>query len=368
LVYGSDVRLELLDGDVTLVKGSEVLSVESAGQREVLAKLALNAPHALTSEELQRHFGINKHTLERRISALRALPGIDIPKAKPPMPAYGLKIPLDRIDALQFMSAVAVAESARTRESIAAALALWRSGPPGDLAGDDMFVEVKSAKQRIDQLEKATARRRVLIVEDKVGEQIRRVLGNYDCTVVRSLDEFWSVESTLERYDLALVDLHLGASYKDESGRMIAEHIARKPIDLPVIVMTLRPPAVDAEEFIARLHLVALVFKHDDSEDSDFSKVAAAVNGLFSSDPKTVVLMKIWGNLPCVLARAKEWIKLDDGDESLMLSEYDDLVRIVQDAVTTRSEGSIAAARGAQSRFEAKYGSPPPLIRSRDNW
>ena len=211
---------------------------------------------------------IRSGALRQRIRRLQQRTGLtiatrDVKTAK----TYHLAMAEVSVDALRYLDLV---EKIRRgtgpdiEESVAAARSLWTAGPP-------RFRRLASpAPECYDRLVEAhdyleSHGRRILIVDDQVGDRLAECLSQHHCEVAHSLKEFAAFKAELDGFDLAVVDLHLTQSYADSTGDVIVRDINSRGTGLPVVMITLHPPENrSVPEWIKSLGLVDVIFKAND--------------------------------------------------------------------------------------------------------
>jgi predicted ATPase/DNA-binding SARP family transcriptional activator len=154
-VMGRETRVDLL-GPVRVTADGVLLDVGGPKPRLLLARLALAAPRAVTTDDLIEALwhtsppATARKTLQRYISGLRRVLGADIVTSAGQ--SYVLDLPADAIDVHRLqalLEAAAHAQAAGDRrrawERYGTALALWRGRPMGDL-GDALFVTAETQR------------------------------------------------------------------------------------------------------------------------------------------------------------------------------------------------------------------------------
>src|SRR5689334_21364165 len=140
----------------------------------------MKTPKPVPSEILGTKTGQTKTTLAKSISRLRDFQ-LDIEHGSA---GYTLRLDPSLIDARRLMAVAGLPRPEMTYEAVVDALALWGSGPP-DLGDPQLWRELLAARDALDKSRRQLAPRRLLIVEDQVGDRLCQVLGRYDCHVVR---------------------------------------------------------------------------------------------------------------------------------------------------------------------------------------
>lgn len=142
------------------------------------------------------------------------------------------------------------------------------------MAGLEEFVELFPSDPECAPLRDRLAReerKRLLIVEDDVLEQIVDALDDYDCLPIGDMEEWYrrlkTDRGSILRCHGALVDLHLTDALNDEQGFDIVEWL-RKNTEIPTALMTVAPPWDDYDEgpriHQNRFRLVKIINKQKD--------------------------------------------------------------------------------------------------------
>lgn len=107
-------------------------------------------------------------------------------------------------------------------------------------------------------------RKRVLVVDDKIGDSLALVLdASYDCTVVHSFVEAveWLRAGDVDSIDCAVVDRHLTDSMVDAQGEVIVLQLLRTRPALPVVLMSAALAEADMDDEKARLGVARIIHK-----------------------------------------------------------------------------------------------------------
>ncbi|HEX4705480.1 MAG TPA: response regulator [Pseudonocardiaceae bacterium] len=344
--------VELLDGDVVIRVGTELLPVTGPTTRLLVATLAMRAPESIAAEVLQQKTGqATKEALWKMVSRLRTDLDLDIARVGN---GYVLRLDPMLIDARRFVAVARRPRAELTYDDVVAASELWRSGPP-DLGDASLWRTVLAAKETLDRRLRDLAPHRLLIVEDKVGDRLRKVLGQYKCEVIHDLDAFWPILPDIdERFDAALVDMNLSPDYQDRDGEQVLDAISRSRSRLPVIVMTaMMPKGFNVAAYLRRFNLAGFVTKCGDDQTADFSAIASAVHELFEGDITTTLCERLEDDLPRIGRQARKWLERQgrQADEPRMRNEHERLAAIAR-------RGDLAELRSAVAAFEERYGSP----------
>jgi hypothetical protein len=345
-------RIELLDGEVRLIAGDQERSLKGPTTQSLVAELLARSQAGATPEDLIQALGCNKGALHQNLHRLRTQHGLHILNDNE---RYQILHGPLTADATEFIDAAELDEAHATADQVRGALALWRSGPPDHLRSTLLWNQLHRARRKLEQRRVQLVRRRLLIVEDQVGDRLCEVLGEYDCTVVRDLQGFWAVRPHLgSMFDGALVDLHLRPGYEDRAGEIVVDAINNSSA-LPAVVMTFRMPGgFDVMGFQRRYNLVSVVTKKDDGPNADFGGVVSVVREMFAADTGTKLFETLEDTLPSLRRRAGKQLRLSgrlDGMD-MMHFKYNKVVDVAQ-------QGDLAALRHAVSQFEIEFGLRP---------
>ena len=251
--------------------------VERDGRRDVLkpdkarmvVALVLAGPEGLPVAAIADMLGVDvaSSALKKRRQRLADETGLRISTAlRGRETIYRLAFEDLSVDALEFLKLVDGLDArpeTLDRNALEQATALWTAGPPEMGSGPPAVVQ--RALDRLFDARTALSRlgKRILIVDDRVGDRLAALLSlQHFCDVAHSLEEFNSFKSVLPEFDLAVVDLHLSASYGDQQGDTIVRYINRAVLDLPVVMMSVKPP--DNKDYIRwtdQLGLAAFIKK-----------------------------------------------------------------------------------------------------------
>ncbi len=351
--------IELLDGRVAIViERGERISLTNDEAWLVVA-LALASSHGVRARVIQRTLGVDIKTgaLRKRIERLHAKTGLIITSQDLKADrVYHLSAAGITVDALRYLELVEeIRAGTGGEEAVAAARSLWKSGPV-------RFGKLPSpAPECYDRLAEAhrylkDRGRRILIVDDQVGDLLAARLRRHECKVARSLEEFEKFRCELDSFDLAVVDLHLTHSYADATGDVIARDINSLGTGLPVVMITLRPPENRSVlEWIKSLGLVDVIFKAGDEPGADMAFVANRVNELLQEGPASRACDQLALKVQSLRRRARQRLRAGRTDR-----EYEEAANVMdRDADRiARLAGKIqlAAARAEIERFIVTYG------------
>lgn len=276
---------------------------------DLLGALVLAGPEGRSAEWLRRELWshlptTDKNPIAQAIRKLRRGPG-QIPKPHTGG-NYRLVLPASRIDALVFRDGVAALDVGTSAAMVDALLGLWRGNPWerstrlrqsawSDIqrARDRLVAHVRTlpAGQRAEltrwnrfceffaseadawreeqPAREQPRRKRVLIVDDMIGDVLKGALGGvYDCTVVTSLSD-WKTMLESGRpldFDCVLVDRHLRESMDDQGGEIVLTDLRRLRPGLPTALMSAELPYEDAESVQNRLGVRTVIPKHNNKD------------------------------------------------------------------------------------------------------
>lgn len=246
----------------------------------------------------------SKPALHKHFETLHKL-GLPIPRFGTLVTdGYALDMNRVEVDAAEFVSRVRELPAAPTEAQAAELLGYWREDPraahprvrgsrwnPVYRARASLLTSIRSARlEEIAGLEEflelfpsdpdcaplrdrlvRVERKRLLVVEDDVLEQIVDALDGYDCVPIGDMDEWYrrlkNDRDSILRCHGALVDLHLTDALNDEQGFDIVEWL-RENTEIPTALMTVAPPWDDYGEgpqiHRNRFRLVRIVNKQKD--------------------------------------------------------------------------------------------------------
>lgn len=355
------IKIELLDSRVDVVQDAAERMTLTGDDAWLVVALALAPPtglHAVTIRDTLR-VDIRSGALRKRIERLRTRTGLtttsqDVKSEK----VYRLDMTGVRIDALRYLElADEVRHTGRTGSDTALDMArsLWKTGPPH-------FLRLANpAPEAYDQLHQAheyleDQGRRILIVDDQVGDMLAGLLGKERCTVAHNLNEYERLKPDLDSFDLAVVDLHLTQSYADSTGDTIVRQINSMGIGLPVVMITLRPPENrSVPEWIRSLGLVDVIYKEGDGPGTDLAYVAQRVNELLREGPVPRACDQLTQRVQKLRRKARQRLRagLSEADYQKAIERMD---RDADKIGRLASENQLAAARAETERFIVAYG------------
>ncbi|MGW6935400.1 hypothetical protein ACWGE0_35435, partial [Lentzea sp. NPDC054927] len=323
-------RIELLDGEMRLISGDEERPLKGPTLQCLVAELLARSQTGATPKELMRALGCAKGALQQNLYRLRTIHDLHVLNDNE---RYQILHGTLTADVTEFIDAADLGEAHATADQVRRALALWKSGPPDILRSTLLWNRLHAARTKLDQRRAQLVRRRLLIVEDQVGDRLCEVLGDYDCTVVRDLQGFWAVRPYLgSMFDGALVDLHLRPGYEDRDGEIVVDAINSSSA-LPAVLMTFRMPGgFDVIGFQRRYNLVSVVTKKDDGPNADFGGIASVVREMFAADAGTRLFEMLEDTLPSLRRRAGKQLRLTGrlGSLDMMHLKYNKVVGVAQ--------------------------------------
>ncbi len=355
------IGIELLDGRVDLVRDAEKPITLVGDEAWLVVALALAPSTGLQAVTVRDTLGVDIRSgaLRKRIERLRTRTGLatmsqDVKSDK----VYRLDMTGVRVDALRYLE---LADEVRRiggaggDGALDTARSLWKAGPPHfqKLANPapEAYDRLYQAHDYLEDLG-----RRILIVDDQVGDRLAALLGAERCLVAHDFKEFEKLKPDLDDFDLAVVDLHLTRSYADATGDTIVRQINSMGIGLPVVMITLRPPENrSVPEWIRSLGLVDVIFKAGDEPGTDMAFVAQRVNDLLREGPVALACDQLTQRVQKLRRKARGRLRA-----SLSGAEYKDAIeRMDRDADKIGRlalDNRLAAARSETERFIVAYG------------
>lgn len=309
------VRVELLDGSVTGIGlEGDRRQTDQVAVATTMAILAMHPNEVVSYAHLARllgtnHVASNGHApgdLTQRISRAAAVYGAKIGNQR----GQGYKLFLEptQVDAQVLLSTSQLIRrgSPPDGDSVEMALALWGQGPPEFLLTPRMADQFGSLADA-HALLLGQRRKRVLIVDDHVGERIAAMLSDCVCEVAHSLDEFRIWEPRLSEFDLVLVDVHLTNSYTDHDGLAVMHSVVSSNSDVPILGMTSNPGGsreISANDWTVKHDLVDFVFKRGDDVGDDLSPVAEKAR-LALREGSEILIGRLIERLPNLVRKAE---------------------------------------------------------------
>jgi hypothetical protein len=347
----SKVRIETVDDQLVL----------SGDDAWLVVALALAPPEGLPARAIRQTLGVDIRTgaLRQRVKRLQDKTGLSIrSRDLKSDKTYSLDFSGLIVDALRYLELTAEVRRGQGSDqegAILEARSLWTTGPPE-------FDRLPCpAPELYDSLYKAHAYlqgrgKRILIVDDQVGDVLAARLRRHDCKVAHNLDEFEELRNDLDHFDLAVIDLHLTNTYADSTGDVIVREINSQGLSLPVIMITLRPPKnISVPEWIKSLGLVDVIFKEGDEPGADMAFVAQRVNELLLHDPAERACDQLALNVQGLRRRAKARLKARMTEAAYasaakVMEDYaDKITRLAADA-------NLGETRREIERFIINYG------------
>ncbi|MEO6084662.1 MAG: hypothetical protein ABIQ18_16295 [Umezawaea sp.] len=354
------IRIEILDGRVDVAWNGDNRVTLIQDEAWLVVALALAPDAGLQAVTVRDELGVDIQSgaLRKRIERLKTRTGLttisrDVKSNK----VYRLDTTEVLVDALRYLDLAE--EVRRTDEAPNGALdtarSLWKAGPPS-------FTGLPNpAPEAYDRLYQAHdylmyRSRRILIVDDQVGDLLASRLGAQRCEVAHDFKEYEQLVPRLDDFDLAVVDLHLTQSYADATGDAIVRQINSLATGLPVVMITLRPPENrSVPEWIRSLGLVDVIFKAGDEPEADMAFVAQRVDDLLREGPVERACDQLMQRVQKLRRKARERLR-----PGLSEAEYGNAIeRMERDADRIgrlASANRLADARVETERFIAAYG------------
>ncbi|SDO97656.1 hypothetical protein SAMN05660199_02907 [Klenkia soli] len=252
-------------------------------------------------------------------------------------------------DLVRFRDAYQEAITDPSPESVQRALALWGAGPLPRLRAVPEVRELVGLQEELVRLQLRIRRRRLLIVDDQIGDRLRALFGEHDATVISSLQQFWDLKDDLGIFDLALVDLHLQVDNVDQEGLVIVDHLARET-SLPAILMTVQPaPGTDLQKVMRDYHLVSYVVK-----GAANTALRDAVGDALSTDPDAALLKRLGDGLPDRVRKAEKRLTA----RGAARAEFAKLEMDVERLWSVFTKGSLPLVQETVRAFDSLYGDP----------
>ncbi|GIF07865.1 response regulator transcription factor [Actinoplanes siamensis] len=354
------IEIELLNGRVDLVRdGVPVALTPDEGWLTVALALAPEEGLAARTIKDALHVKIISGALRQRLTRFRNRTGLairsaDVKSAK----VYHLDLTDVRVDALDYLTRVDQirrAGPAVDDATLDAARALWKLGLPRfpNMAepAPAAYESLRCAHEYL-----TGSGRRILIVDDQVGDELAARLRRHRCTVAHDLAEFEKYYPVLDDFDLAVVDLHLTQTYADNTGDTIVREINLMGVGLPVVMITLRPPENRSiPEWIRSLGLVDVIFKKRDEPGADMAFVAQRVNEILLEEPAARACDQLMHRVQKLRRKARERLRAGRSEAAYTeavarMDEYAEKINRLA------SDNQLADARAEAARFVASYG------------
>lgn len=142
------------------------------------------------------------------------------------------------------------------------------------LAGDPITERLRPAVPR-------AGKRKVLIVDDQIGQQISDVLSDFDSEVVGSIGA-WNrrvAKGTPLGHVCALVDLHLKSEMVDRGGVQVIADL-RRLSSMPIVLFSAALPAFEDYEDLRRRYGVSKVMAKHNDPNGDLQPIGRIVEEL----------------------------------------------------------------------------------------
>jgi hypothetical protein len=352
--------IRILDNGVRIENADDRLFLTGDDAWLVVA-LALAPPEGLLVRTIREALGVDIRTgaLRQRLKRLQDRTGLPIrSRDLKPDKTYSLDSSNLFVDALRYLELTALirhSQGTGHQWAINEARSLWSTGPPefGKLPNP--------SPEQYDKLYKAHTYlqgtgKRILIVDDQVGDLLAARLRRHDCRVAHSLDEFEWFRKDLDQFDLAVIDLHLTDTYADSTGDVIVRDINSQGLSLPVIMITLSPPKNrSVPEWIKSLGLVDVIFKEGDELGADMAFVAQRVNELLLSDPAERACDQLALKVQSLRRRAKTRLKAKM-TETAYKSAIDIMEESANKITRLAADTNLGETRKEIERFIINYG------------
>ncbi|MFF0151538.1 hypothetical protein [Micromonospora sp. NPDC005203] len=352
------IEIEVLDGRVRASDDGRPITLTLDDAWLVVA-LTLAGEPGLHARTVMSALGVSSATLRKRMERFRARTGLEFT-------SEGVKADkvyrLDRagvdVDALRFLEMTDEIRRSGDQgvdDAVEAARSLWKSGLP-QFPG-----RPGPAPDAYDRLGKAYGYladrcRRILIVDDQVGDNLAQRLGRSRCTVAHTFDEFEKLRADLGNFDLAVVDLHLTNTYADATGDTIVREINAMGVALPVAMITRRPPENrSVPEWIKSLALVDVIFKAGDGPGADMAYVAQRVNELLREGTTALACDQLMQRVQRLRRKARQRLRADRSEADYR-EAVDQMERDADRIGRLASETRLGPARAETERFVTTYG------------
>jgi len=355
-----DIRVNVLGPVELIVDGQRVGLGNSPILTKLLALLALGPDAGLPALRLvslvwgDRPVSDATGSLQQAMRRLRKMGlGDRLPPERDGQ--YRLDLPADQVDA-RSLRATAAALDSDTPPSDAeldAALALWRGDPAADAGIHVSFVaQALAARDRLQAERRRRNKPRVLILDDKVGEKIANLLGDYACTVLVTIEDFWPLADRCdELFDAALVDLHLCDEDVGAEGLAVVDAL-RQRSSVPTVLMSYRPQQGPVDGLIQRYNLYDFFVKGGNSPKADFTRLRELVAEMLSTEAGELLVRRLDQDLVRCEHRAALRIRRQGGGDiaTRNMQQDADAVRSV-----IRTDGTLTSARAAMASFNRKW-------------
>jgi hypothetical protein len=293
-------------------------------------------------------------SLQQAVSRLR---GAGLRNYLPPRAAgwYRLDLGVDQVDVRRLIATADAidGDDPPGDAELDEVLGFWRGDPTADPeVADGYGNRAREARRRLEAERRRRTRPRLLILDDKVGHQIGSILGDYRCTVIAELGEFWPVADRCDDlFDAALVDLHLTASDCDAEGLAVVDALKQRS-SVPAVLMSYKPQEGQLEALIHRYNLFGFFVKGSNAESGNFTGLRDVVADLLSGDVEEVLVRRMDEELARCERKAGKRIRLL-GQGNIAKAEMEADVDRVRRVI--RKDGSLAAARHAMAGFNNKW-------------
>jgi len=234
------------------------LEVTGGVKHPLLALLASKPDGGVTEHTASRHVAVmGRGALQANISRLRNDLGVDRIAGRGP---YRFTADVGSLDLADFEVAAERVDASPTIAGAKAALAMWTEDLPTEVVGAPIFQNALRLRARLREIAE-TKVKRVLIVEDKIGPELERLLktkyrGQLEVELADSEEKVDLIAPRIDDFDLVLLDFHLSERDDKFSGFEVAELIKGRKKVTPVLGMSYRrPDRSNDEDLSIRLDL-----------------------------------------------------------------------------------------------------------------
>jgi hypothetical protein len=356
----NDIQVNVLGPAELVVNGQPLSLGDSPLLSRLLTLLALGPEKGMSAQVL-----INEIWRDRRVrnpegslqQAVRRLRRAGLGDCLPAQKGgrYRLDLSARRIDARRLIAMADALDSPHVPDDagLDEVLGLWRGDPTADTGLPDAYGRrARQAKRRLETERRKRTKPRLLILDDKVGRRIATILGDYQCTVMTELDDFWPVADRCDDlFDAALVDLHLNSTDSDAEGLAVVDALWRCSV-VPTVLMSYKPQEGQVEALIQRYNLFSFFVKGSNTESGNFTGLRGLVTELLAGNVGDLLVQRIDEDLTrCERKAGKRILLLNQGEtaKKAMEAEVDRVRRVI------RENGTLAEARSAMARFTSKW-------------
>ncbi len=358
--HTDDIRVNVLGTVELFIDGIQVSLSSMPILTQLLTLLALGPEEGVPARVLINEIwrGRNAENPESSLQqAARRLRRAGLGDHLPPERGgrYRLDLRTDQVDVRRLIATAAAldGESPPDDVELDEVLALWRGDPTADAGIAASYGNrARQARQRLEAERRRRTRPRLLIVDDKVGDKIGSILGDYRCTVLTELEDFWPIADRCDDlFDAALVDLHLSADDCGAEGLAVLDTLKQRS-SVPTVLMSYKPQEGQVEALIQRYNLFSFFVKGSNTESGNFTGLRDLVADLLGDEVDQLLVRRMDEDLArCERKAAKRIRLLGDGEVSQrMMEAHVDRVRTV-----IRKDGDLASVRSAMADFLAHW-------------